>query len=392
MHLQQNAMGSLIVNIHPKININPCNPSFSSYYGYYSSTAPCGDSLYSKLQFHSPRYGDQVENKHEANCFERIDFSNPYLIEADEWVNSSDLYPLLRVVSGFMSWHDLGKGKWEFTSSDHRYVCGNDKTGHTVSDHQIWQLNDQHQVKTVYQFNSGTKTEHRYDFTYTTFGKIQSVSGRDYDHYDSTKYIDYQREWFYDSKQRDAMMISYEGGRKKFSAKTISQFKQLLKEELQEADSELTDLLDSNQVQELLVYNYGKFGLEQVNCYYNPEDYSNVLEFYSDSLFYDKSGKIIRYISGNNLKAKVCELNYSYDIESGKLAKVSGRNYSECANRACNEDKVEQCFSYQDGKVSILKEKNYEIRYQSNNGLYTYSTEELREERVYTYRYQLGKK
>lgn len=392
LHLQQNATGSLNVNIHPKTNINPCNPIFSSYYGYYSSPAPCGDSLYYKLQFHSPRFGNQEEVKHEPNCFELIDFSYAYLIDNADWVNNRDLYPLLRVVSDFMMWQDKGNGKWEFTSSDHRYVCGNDKTGHTVSDHQIWQLNDQHQVKTVYQLNSSTKTEHRYDFTYTAFGKIQSASERDYDHYDSTKYTDYQREWFYDTKQRDAMMISYAGRRKKFSDKKISQFKQLLKEELQEGETELRDLLDSNEVKELLVYNYGKFGLEQVNCYYNPEDYSNEIEFYSDSLFYNKSGKIVRYVSGNSLKGKTCELRYTYDLESGKLSQVNGRNYSECANRGCNEDKVEQWFTYKDNKVDTLKEKIYEIRYHYKDGKYANPTDELQEERIYAYKYKLGKK
>jgi len=392
MHLQQNANGSLNVTIHPKINIDPCNPRFSSYYAYYLSPAPCGDTLDYKLQFHSPRFGNQEEIKHEPNCFELIDFSYPYLIDNADWVNNSDLYPLLRVVSDFMMWQDKGNGKWELNSSDHRYVCGNDKTGHTVNDHQIWELNSKHQVKTIYQLNSGTKIEHSYEFTYTSFGKIQSASEKDYDHYDSTKFTEYHREWFYDHKQRDVLMISYAGSRKKFTAKKIALFKQGLIEQLQGGDSELTDSLESNEVQELLVYNYGKFGLEQVNCYYNPEDYSNEIEFYSDSLFYNKSGKIVRYVSGNSLRGKTCELRYRYENESGKLAEVSGRNFSDCVSRGCSEDKIEQWFTYKDNKLDTLKEKIYDIRYQYKDGKYANPTDELQEERIYTYKYKLGKK
>ena len=92
------------------------------------------------------------------------------------------------------------------------------------------------------------------------------------------------------------------------------------------------------------------------------------------------------------MKGKTCELRYTYDLESGKLSQVNGRNYSECANRGCNEDKVDQWFTYKDNKVDTLKEKIYEIRYHYKDGKYANPTDELQEERIYAYKYKLGKK
>ena len=390
VRLQQTANGSVIANIHPKFIIDPIMPGFSSNYKY-SINFDCADSLFSHLKFHSPSYGDQEEETAELKCYNQIDFSYSYFFDNDVWVNNSDLFPLIRWPSNFMQWQGHGNGKWEFKNSWHGYVCGNDKTGLTVTEHQIWQLDEQQRIKIIYQLNSEGKTEHRYDYTYTSFGKIQTSTRTDY-YNDSTSYTQHQREWFYDNKQRDAMIISYDGIHQKYNTKTLAQFKQILNEQLKTGQSSLTNLLDSNQVKELVIYNYGKFGVEQVNCYFNPDEYTSDIDFYSDSIFYNVDGKIIRYVGGKSMTGNSGELNYVYDKVSGRLAKVTGRNYSECADRGCNEVKILQWFSYRNNKVSSLTEKIFEIRYQYKEEKYVNPTEELDEERVYTYKYKIGKK
>jgi hypothetical protein len=386
--LQQTPSGSVIVNIHPKPLIDPSNPSFGSDYDY-SSNFDCADSLFSHLKFHSPRYGDMEEENAELKCYNEIDFAYGFLFENYEWVNNSDLYPLIRVPSSFMWWQDLGNGKWDLNSSQHMYVCGNDRTGYTQTDHQVWQLNSQRQVKIIYHLSSEGKTESRFDFIYTSFGKIQKSTRTDYDSYDSTRYTQHQQEWFYDDKQRDVMMISYEGSLRKFNVKTITQFKQVLNEHLKTGQSPLMNVLDSNQVKELVVYNYGKFGLEQVNCYYNPDEYSIDIHFYSDSIFYNAAGQIIRYAGGKSMGGNSYELSYSYDKVSGRLVQVTGRNYPSCADQGCSEVRVLQSFSYSNNKVSNLTETRFETRYQYKDGKYVDPTEELEEERVYTYKYKI---
>jgi hypothetical protein len=387
--LQQTPDGSVKVLIHPKPVIDPCMAGFGSNYTDATNSG-CADSLFSYLKFHSPRYGDQEEKNAEAKCYPEIDFAYVFLFENHQWVNSNDLYPLIRVPSSFIWWQDLGNGKWDLSSSQHLYVCGNDKTGYTQTDHQLWQVDSQRKVKNIARLHSGGQTEDRFDFMYTSSGNLQKCSRTDYDLSDSTRYTQFTQEWFYDNKQRETMMISYEGIARKFDVKTIAGFKQALNENLQTGQAPLINVFTTNRVNTFVVYNYGKFGLEQVNCYYNPDTYSSDINFYSDSIFYNAAGQIIRYAGGKSMEVNSCELNYTY--ENGRLAQVTGRNYSRCVDHGCNETKVLQSFGYSNNRVSRLTEKRFEIRYQYKDGKYVDPIEELEEERLYTYTYKTEQK
>ncbi len=388
--LQQTATGSVVPIIHPKPVIDPCQPSFSSDYEYFVNWN-CEDSLFTHLDFHSPKYGNSTENKTQKCCHREIDFAYPFLVYYHHWINNPDLYQFIHIKSGFSWWTEKDLYTRELKSSDHVYVCGNDRTGHTIHEHQIWQLDSNFRVKSITDINEQDNTESHFNFTYTAFGKIKTMSGAQYNPYDSASIEQTQQEWFYDERGRENMMLRYSGPKQNPGTKTLQFLKQELSRQIKKGRSKLPQLIDSLNLETVLVYNYGKFGLEQANCFYNPTEYSIDLNYYSDSIFYNSAGKIVGFKGGINMDGDWSQLWYSYDAATGRLSRVTGREHSAAVDRGADEAKVQQWFSYRNGRVSSLVEKIYEIDYEYKNEKYVNPKERLNEERVYTYRYKIGK-
>lgn len=402
--LQQTPGGSVVVHIQPEPIINPYSPDLC--YDYWECREPrYKDSLFTQLNFHSPRYGNLKQKNKHAICFDKIDFAYSHLIYQGEWINNTDLYSMLRVHSNNMMWEEREKGTWELTSSEHRYICGNDKTGHTETDHQIWKFDSLQRIKTITQLDEKGQIKNQFDYTYTAFGKLKTMREKEHYSFEFARNIKLQWEWFYDSDQRLAMILSYNGESRKFTAKTIARLKKAMVKGIkaeragfeansgtqanEEGESNFINVLDSNQIKVLIVYNYGKFGLEQANCYYHPDGYSNIQHFYSDSLFYNHKGKITHFKGGKNSSGEYTELHYSYDTISGRLSQFTGLKFSPCTRTGCLGIKLNQTFSYANGLVNNLNEKRFYL----NSNLKRDSTlEALEEEWEYTYQYKLQPK
>lgn len=388
--MQLTPSGSVVPMIHPKPVIDPVRPAFSNDYEYFRNWE-CEDSLFTHLNFHSPRYGNSTEDRSEKRCLSEIDFAYPFLVYFGEWVNNPDLYPIINIRSGFSTWNEIDAYTRELKSYDHRYICGNDRTGHDVHEHQIWQMDSSYRVKTINDVDEQNKPFRRFDFTYTPAGKLQTAEQNTYHGYYDGNSPDSYQQWFYDKQQRQTMMLKYTGTKHDFDAKTLSFFKQELSRHIRTGKSRLPHLIDSLNIEIMLVYNYGKYGLEQANCYYSPNEYDLDNHYYSDSIFYNGAGKIVRYKGGKNTDGDWSLIRYSYDKTSGRLATVSGREYSASADRGASEAKIQQTFSYSNGRVSSLKERIFEIDYEYKNEKYMNPKEVLEEERVYTYTYKTGK-
>ncbi|PBQ34696.1 hypothetical protein CNR22_23945 [Sphingobacteriaceae bacterium] len=389
--MQQNSDGQVVANLHPRFKIDPLQPVFMSNFDYVDRVL-CGDTFFSHLDFHSPRWGDMKEDKTFSICNRSLDFSFQFIFcNHHGWIGSSDLYELLRLPTGSMSWFPEEKNSYRMTSYRHDYVCSNDSHGYDSYDDQVWQVDKDGRVESIFIYSKDSddsvgKLLERVDLDYTSFGKIQKITYREFYGTKTACTNQWQREWYYDEQHREAMMINYSGSPRKFNSNEINSYNYLLNQAITSQSTVFKAKLDSNNIDNMVLYTYGTFGIEQVNGYYAPADYTNIRHYYTDSIFYNPEGKIVRYVGGYDMMGSSGEMLYCYDNESSRLMSVTGRS------KGCIYKKVQQWFSYTDNKVSSLREKIYDLQPVYMAEKQSDPVEKLQEERLYTYRYKSAKK
>ncbi len=375
LSLFQSASGSVSPVIEPTLEMNPCSPNFRNN-SKKDKSPQCNDSVYIR-SWSRWNLGEKVTPETgTVLCTETVNFSDRYIFLQYKWPNTTDLINILET-SGCGRWKQVDDTTWLYHCSEHRYVCGNDSRGHTYTVDQIWKLDLNNRVKEIVEKNRQDQISFRIEFFYDRMGR---VTGRtittfepDYYHdsYHKNFYFQIHTEWFYDSKQRLKMMIKYAGEHRKISSKQLLSYGINLARYVRNDTVRPALSLQSQNVRELVSYEYGRFGLETVNYY--SQEVSNELNphYYpprlvSDSLFYDKQGRIKGYLCRKTWAGHSNEVRYSYEKRTGRLSTVVARHTPESFERGAKEIRILEWYKYQaDGRVGYMKKQRFERHHQT---------------------------
>lgn len=201
----------------------------------------------------------------------------------------------------------------------------------------------------------------------------------------------FHNQWFDDEKGRIWMRIDYNGQIREFSKGQLKNIATKIENNLTKSRDSVALFLDSLDIELAVVYKYGLFGLETSNACFRGRDYCYTNRV-SDSLFYDKKGRLIRFHSYPSRYAQPnClefEFLFNYKKHTNQLTQVVEHRYSNQQLRDWWDYKVVQTIQYNSKKISSVHEIRSTVWRQYIDGKYIDAVETIGEEIQYDYAYR----
>ncbi len=377
LQLNRNVNGSVIPSIQSSFFIDPSKPISKTNYPHNTGTY-CKDSLIIG-RYLSNDSSDSTINWVTQVCADNYSIPFSHFGDHENILNCAD--PIEN--SGI----DISdESNWAFTGNAWHYSRTVYRDGSYHYNLQTWQLDEKGKIKTIKHKNEFGKTTSILTYYYSNDGSLKRISYNLFQNENHGQVLQ-QREWFYDQKHRPSIMISYQGPYRQFTPQVLRNYKRELEQSIRKGCTDNRPLMDSSNIQQLLMYNYGAFGLEQVNCYHNEEGTYDNTHLLSDSLFYDVKGRIARYKGGITTHDLQKEMNFTYDSFSGLLTKIIGHHYSS-HDEYWTDDKIVQELTYGlNNKLTSLKESHFIVSKNYVNGAWTEPQERYFEGSYFFYKY-----
>ncbi len=362
MDFQYSATGSLTPIIQPRPLLDPVKPDFNSYQ-FTKGKVLCKDSVYFRHWFWNNWGEDLSEETRTVSCRNAFELPPMFLRLEHEWAASPDLAYIHESPSDCKHWTKVNNSTWKFEC----HIYG--MWGRSID--QTWKLDAKGRIFEVLQHYKKDELKLRLLVFYNSQGKVDRISQTMYDegYYTDDNHsftAQVHQQWVYD-KQQLVMMIKYNGKLRAFTNQNVKDYRESLASRINMNFTSNRTAFDSLDIRDLVIYNYGKYGVETVNhCHqvvsdeYHPTYYER--KYTTDSLFYDSKGHVIRYSCPVSGRGYTNEMLMTYD-SLGRLSTLAGR--STYKDNWELEKTVLQWYDYgKDGLISHFKQRRFERTYQ----------------------------
>ncbi len=361
--LQLNGEGHLVARIERPCKWNPASPSFLKELSFRTDTT-CNDTIIKESIWYASTQKTVLPLRKECTCPEKMQLLDRSLFGAsDELINSKDVYDFVNTPSDVQNWQQIDPHTWQLRS----YLSN----PYTRDVNDLLITDRLNRVKELKQFNQHNEVQYQLNYYYTTNNLVEHTTHYYY-HYDyvftppSIQKSEVQTVWVYDKQQRVIMMMRYNGRYRPFTNTDVNKYKVELSKVLKK-EGRSNKEFDSLDIREVLLYNYGPFGIESVlRCQqevageFFPHYYER--RYLSDSVYYDSKGRIIKCITHQNQRDEKKELLLDYNVATGQIEHTSG--YRIQRGNWFNEDLVEQWFEFkQQGKISYSRVERFRRTY-----------------------------
>lgn len=361
--LQVNGYGKVVANITCPPILNPILPIYLNR-ALIQKNAVKKDSLETESIYFSG-YGKHVSPfamrticADSLNLFHSFLFGNP-----QQLVNSTDLTQFRNVPTDCSEWQELSTHTYEFSC----YLLG--PYGYNLK--QLWTLDSKQRVKEIIQYDQQGYINMRLTIFYTPENQVASFKQQLYrrDEGFSVPRVDsaiVNTVWVRDQNKRMMLMFKYAGVYKPIANKKIVAYGDELIQSIVDREHHSQTAFDGIDVRELVVYQYGKYGVERVYfCHqemldeFNPTYYKRYLLV--DSLFYDQGGRITKYVCTSNKQGYFNQAQFFYTNDSNQVA--YSKSTTLYPDNWFTETQNEQWYRYNNGRVSYMRILKKERQY-----------------------------